>query len=87
MERLCVSHNKGLPEIDARLSIIVVAGEVPGWKGWRSGAFESRRGGGGGGGVFLSVVGSFLRSLAGFAFHCSPALLNAIVLCYMIITT
>lgn len=50
------------------------------------GAFESRRGGGGG--VFLGVVGSFfLRSLPGFAFHCSPALLNAIVLRYMIITT
>lgn len=82
MERLCVSHNKRLPEIDARLSIIVVTGEVPGWKGWRSGVLKAE-----GGGVFLGVVGSFLRSLVGIAFHCGPALLNAIVLCYMIITT
>lgn len=51
------------------------------------GAFESRRGGGGVGGYFLVWLDLFLRSLPGFAFHCSPALLNAIVLRYMIITT
>lgn len=77
-----VSHYKRLPEIDARLSIIAVTGEVPGLKvgGWGISKLK---------GVFLGLVGSLCNTGGawGGGVTIAEQLSMPLYSCYTIITS